>query len=438
MKALEEIRAISQKEPVELFIEIEEGLEIEKRDGKLFLEERYVDESISVRYLNKEGRAGLSYTTSLDFSSVKTAVSKAKLLSEYGVPSLFPEIEKEYPDIFYKTANEVSLEELKKRVNELEERAYSFDTAISRVEKIKLSLGKIRYTLVRNGSCLKDEKPFCTFLISVIAKHKEKSASSYEWYEGGELDFKILEERVELACGKALALSKTRKGKKLKIPVLFPPFVAVELLELLEFSFLGDEVLKGRSYLKDKLGKKVFNDGLTIFDDGINPELPESRPFDDEGVPQNKKILVEKGVIKNFLFDTYWKAVAEKKGLEEFKAGNSRRPDFSSFPKISSTNLYVEKGNLKKEDLIEKEKEVFEVLEVLGAHTANPISGDFSFGVSGIYYRNGEPVDYFCEMALSGNLFELFKNIAKIGADLTFYGSLGSPSLLIEKMDLGG
>lgn len=438
MKLLDKIREISKKEPVEFFVEIEEGLELEKRDGKFFLEEKYVDQSISVRYLNKEGRAGLSYATHLDSLEVEGAVLKAKLLSEYGVFSIFPEIEKNYPEVITQQLNNISLGILRERLDELEERAFSFDSSISRVEKIKLSTGKIKYTLVRKGLELNYEKPFCSFLISVIAKGKDKEASSYEWYNGVEFNYKELIKRVENACKKAVALSKTKKGKNLKTLVLFPPFVAVELLDLLEFSFLGDEVLKGRSYLKDKLNKKYFNEKITLFDDGISSELPESRPFDDEGVAQNRKVLVEKGVIKSFLFDTYWKAEAEKKGMKGFKAGNSRRPDFSSFPKISSTNFYLEKGLLEKEKLINSEKEVFEVLEVLGAHTANPISGDFSFGVSGIYYKNGEPADFFCEMALSGNLFELFKNVVEIGSDLTFYGSLGSPSLLVDKMDLGG
>jgi Predicted Zn-dependent proteases and their inactivated homologs len=281
------------------------------------------------------------------------------------------------------------------------------------------------------------ESPFYSFIISVVAKNN-KEAEAYEWYEGVEFNYQTLLERIELACQKAIALSKTKKGKNLKIPILFPPFLAVNLLELLEFSFLGDEVLKGRSFLKDKLEKEVFNEKITLFDDGINPSLPESRPFDDEGVAQNKKILIEKGIVKTFLFDTYWKGEAEKRGFKEIKAGNSRRPDFSSFPKISSTNLYLKNGEVSKEDLIRAEKEVFEVLELLGGHIANPISGDFSFGVSGIYYKEGEVLDYFCEMALSGNIFELFKNVLELGSDLTFYGSIGSPSLLVEKMDLGG
>jgi PmbA protein len=437
MEFLKEIKKISQKEPVEFWIEIEEGFELEKRDRKDFLEEKYMDQNISVRYLNKNGKAGLSYSASLNLLDLEESVLKAKTLSNYGVPSIFPEKEEEYPEISFQGGFNISIKELKEKIDELEEKAFSFDSLISRVEKIKLSFGKIKYILIRNELELMWERPFYIFIISVIAKNN-KEAEAYEWYEGVEFNYQTLLERVKLACQKAIALSKTKKGKSLKIPVLFPPFLAVNLLKLLEFSFLGDEILKGRSYLKDKLEKKVFSEKITLFDDGINPFLPESRPFDDEGVAQNKKILIEKGIVKTFLFDTYWKNYAEKKGFKEFKAGNSRRPDFSSFPKISSTNLYLKNGSISKEDLIKAEKEVFEVLELLGGHTANPISGDFSFGVSGIYYKKGEAIDFFCEMALSGNIFELFKNVLELGSDLTFYGSTGSPSLLTEKMDLGG
>lgn len=438
MKYIKEIKRLSQEEPVEFWIEIEEGLELEKRDKKNFLEEKYLDQNISIRYLNEKGKAGLSYVTLLDPSEIKSSVLKAKVLSDYGVPTLFPEKEDEYPEISLPNDVNITLEKFKEKLNELEERAFNFDPSISRIEKIKLSLGKIKYILIRNNLELIWENPFCSFIISVIAKGKDKEASAYEWYNGIKFDYETLKKRVELACKKAIALSQAKKGKNLKVSILFPPFVAVDLLNLLEFSFLGDEVLKGRSYLKDKLDKKIFSEKIVLLDDGINPDLPESRPFDDEGSAQNKKILIEKGVIKSFLFDFYWKKEAEKRGFKEVKAGNSRRFDFSSFPKISSTNFYIERGSLKREDLINLENQVFEVLEILGAHTANPISGDFSFGVSGIYYKNGEPVEYFCEMALSGNLFELFQNVVEIGSDLSFYGSMGSPSLLIEKMDLGG
>jgi len=81
--------------------------------------------------------------------------------------------------------------------------------------------------------------------------------------------------------------------------------------------------------------------------------------------------------------------------------------------------------------------QVFEVVEILGAHTADPISGEFSFGASGILYSQGEPVAYLSEMALSGNLFEVFERVVELGSDLTFYGSTGSPSILVEELEIG-
>jgi len=101
MEFLKEIKKISQKEPVEFWIEIEEGFELEKRDRKDFLEEKYKDQNISIRYLNEDGKAGLSYSTSFNFLDLEEAVLKAKALSKYGVPSIFPKKEEKYPEIYY-------------------------------------------------------------------------------------------------------------------------------------------------------------------------------------------------------------------------------------------------------------------------------------------------------------------------------------------------
>lgn len=428
------IKFVDKDPGLEFWIEKEEGRSLEKKEGKIFLEEEYRDESLTVRYLNPNGRAGLSYTTSLDETNVELAVNKAKVLSDKGMPASFPE---EVPSKVFSPKVSIPDEDFKAFLEELEETALSFDR-IKKVEKIKLSWGKHKIALLRKGVLLVWEEPFYTFLISVIAGDREKEASSYEWYEGRRLDKEELKQRVKEACVRGSLLSQSHKGVNLKIPVLFPPFMAVDLLEVLEFSFLGEEVIKGRSFLKDKLGDKFFSENLTLIDDGLTEGLIESRPFDDEGAPQTTKTLLEKGVIKGYLFDTYWKKQAENLGLGHFTSGNARRDDFKSSPKVSSTNLYFKGGPYTKEELLRFSSEVFEVLELLGSHTADPISGEFSVGVSGVYYKNGEPVKVLSEMALSGNIFEMFKKVVAVGQDLRFYGSVGSPSLLIDKMDLGG
>lgn len=424
----------------EIWIEKEEGIFLEKKDDKVFLEEYYQDQSATIRYLREDGRCGLFYTTVLEEKSFYQATEKAKYLSNYGFPAVyFEELENShYPNLKPQKIDiyEISKKLKKEIIPELEELAYK--EKIKRIEKLEFSIANLKKELYRKNVRLSWEEPNFMMVISVVAEGKDKEASGYEWFEGRILDLNEIKERVKRACYKAKVLSGTKKGRNLRVPVIFPPEIGIELLEILGFSFSGEEVVKGRSKLGNSIGKKVFSENLTIWDDGVTEDLVEARPFDDEGAPQTRKLLVENGVVKGFLFDTYWKKEAHRLGLGEFVEGNARRPNFACSPKPSITNLYIQQGSLDRQKILSLHEEMFEVLEILGAHTADPISGEFAFGVSGIYYKKGEPAEYFCEMALTGNIFEIFNKVVAVGKDLKFYGNLGAPSLVIESMDLGG
>jgi len=419
---------------VEVWIEFEKGSSIERRDKADFLKENYQEVSVTFRYL-KNGKIGLSYATSLDANCLEIAYERAKTLAENGVSGIFPE-EKDFPFLSPPPLYFPDLKKVEEEFLSLEEKIFKEFKNIKRIEKLKFSIEEQNLFLLKKDLILSWIQPVYDFFISVVAEGK-KEASSYEWVET--IDFYEINfwEKAKRACEKARILSQTKKGKSKKCPVILPPEIGVDFLEILSFSFLGDEVIKGRSKLKDKLGKKVFSEKVNIIDSGIEDGLPETRPFDDEGAPQRRRRLVEKGVIKEFIFDTYWGSIARKQGIENAISGNARRPDFTSFPKVSTTNFYVEKGE---EDIKEilKHGEFFEVLEVLGTHTADPISGDFSFGASGILYKNGEPVDYFSEVAISGNIFEVFESVIAVEKELTFYANFGIPTLVVEKIDIGG
>ncbi|MFN3505749.1 MAG: TldD/PmbA family protein, partial [Caldimicrobium sp.] len=303
--------------------------------------------------------------------------------------------------------------------------------AIRRVERESYSFSLRDICLIREGRKLQTTLTEVSFYVSLVAKEEAKEASSYAYSSAKTLEKLNIRDLVRRAAFKAFALSLSEKGPSQRVAILFPPEHAIELLSLLSFSFMGDEVVKGRSHLKDKLGKRIFSPRLNLVDDGVNPELPESRPFDDEGMPQKKTVLISEGEVKSFLWDYYY---GKKAGFSS--TGNARKKDPASQPKIDHTNLYLIPGELSREELLQREKRVFEVLEILGSHTANPISGDFSFGVSGILYEKGEATTYLAEMALSGNIFEILKDV-EVGSDLAFFGSLGSPSLLFPFMDLG-
>ena len=416
---------------IEVWEEFEKGYTFVLKEGKEFLEKNLGETQIAIRYLSEKGKAGLYYVNSLSKGVLEHALERARALSFFGKESVFPEKAENYPSIKAPHCKLPTFNEVKKFVEEVKDLVLS-QKGINKIEKLSVKVSEVELNLVRKELELSWRQPNISFFISVVAREAEGEATAYEWWQGCDFPVEELIERSVLACKKALALCRAKKGRSQKLAILFPPHAGIELLQVLEFSFLGEEVVKGRSFLKDKLGKKVFSEEVTLIDDGLKPGLPETRPFDDEGAPQRTKVLLEKGVVKGFLWDTYW---AKKAG--ETSTGNARRTSISSHPSVSSTNFFIKEGNFSKEDLIKGYPLVFEVIEILGAHTADPISGTFSVGLSGILYRDGEEVDYYKEAGFSGNIFEIFKNISKVGLDLKFYGEYGSPSLLVEDMEIG-
>ena len=423
---------------IEIWVEHKHSVKFEKRkDYPLFKKESKFEE-ITVRWLNEKGLCGISYTTSLEEDKLISAVLRAKFLSNKGLPEAYPPIkEYSYPEIKPVKLQLVSEEQAKQELFAIEDFVLSLPK-IEEIEKLSLSYGSYKYALYRKDKVLFWEEPFYTFLISMVAKENGNRASAWEWVNSVEfLGVDELKEKLSQAGKRAVYLARGKKGKSLKTKVLLPPFVATEFLEVLSFALSGEEVIKGRSFLKGKLRQKVFSEKITIVDDGILEKGIESRPFDDEGIPQSRKVLIEKGELKGYLSTYFWKEIAKKRGEEGFFIGCARRSGIGSGPKVGLTNFFVCKGNTKKQELINQD-EVLEILEVLGMHTVDPISGNFSIGVSGVLYSKGEPVKYFKELALSGNIFELFQKVIEIGEDFEFYGNLGSPSILVDKMDLGG
>ncbi|MCS7149947.1 MAG: TldD/PmbA family protein [Caldimicrobium sp.] len=415
---------------LEFYLEINQGYLLDLKDTRPFLEENFEESTLSVRYLNEKHLSGITYTLSLKKDDIELAISRAKSLSNRGFPSVYPQLAETYPDI--KTTPFEPLER-KDSLSLLERgrRSISSFKEITRLEREMLRCQKTSIYLIRGGKVLTWESPEYSFYLSVVADSGKKQATGYAYRESLDPARLNVESLYFRAGKKATALSKGERKGSLKCPILFPPESAIELISLLSFSLKGDEVIKGRSFLKSKLGKKVFSQALTLIDDGLDPELLESRPFDDEGSPQEKKTLIEKGEVKTFIWDAFYGSMASFSST-----GNARRDDPASPPKVDFTNLYLQKGPNTREDLLRRERIVFEVLEILGSHTADPISGDFSFGVSGVLYEGGEEVDYLSEMALSGNIFEILKDI-EVGEDLTFFGASGSPSILVSDMDLG-
>ena len=182
------------------------------------------------------------------------------------------------------------------------------------------------------------------------------------------------------------------------------------------------------------VGKKIVSTVVNIFDDAHMPWKIGSKPVDDEGVPTSSKKIISEGKLNGFIHNTY---TAKKEGVTS--TGNASRGSFKSLPGIDVTNFYVKPGNnggTGDNNLAKRMSRGLCILETMGIHTANPVSGDFSIGISGLWIENGQTVYPVKEAVMSGNVLELFKKIEAVGDDLKFFGKVGSPSLLIGSMDI--
>jgi PmbA protein len=156
-------------------------------------------------------------------------------------------------------------------------------------------------------------------------------------------------------------------------------------------------------------------------------------PFDGEGVESQKTPVVISGKVRGFLYDFYW---ASREGGRS--TGNSAREGIKAPPSLGISNLYIEGGDRPFSDLLADLHNGIVIEEVMGIHTANPISGDFSLGAAGFWAERGRPVHPVKGIAISGNVLDLFKSIEEVGADFRFTGKLGSSSLRTSKLAISG
>jgi PmbA protein len=233
------------------------------------------------------------------------------------------------------------------------------------------------------------------------------------------------------AAERTLRRLGARKIATQKAPVLFESRVARSLVGHIFEAVSGDSIYRKASFLLDKLGEKVASDKLTVIDDPTIPGLFGSWPFDDEGVPARRKVVIERGVLATYLHNSY---SARKCGTRT--TGNAGR-GLAGNPWVEHGNFYVEAGEDPPEKLIAGIRRGLLVTELMG-QGVNIVNGDYSRGAAGLWIENGEIAYPVSEITIAGNLREMLHGIVAAGADLEFQGSTASPALLIEEMTISG
>ena len=240
----------------------------------------------------------------------------------------------------------------------------------------------------------------------------------------------------EEAARRTLRRLGARRVPTQRVPIVFAPEVARSLIGSVFEAASGDSIWRSASFLAGKLGTKIAASNLTIVDDNTMM-LPTgaggfgTSPFDGEGLPSQRTVVVEEGVLRNYLLNTYTARKLEMKSTHNASRG------LAGTPGIGCGNLYLEPGTLSREDIIRDVRTGFFVTSLMGFGT-NIVTGDYSRGATGLWIENGQLTHAVEEVTIAGNLAEMLMNVTSIGNDLVFRGSVASPTLRIDGMTVAG
>ena len=233
-----------------------------------------------------------------------------------------------------------------------------------------------------------------------------------------------------VAAQRALRRLGARRVKTAEVPVIFDPQMAATLIRHIAGAASGPSLYRGASFLLNRLGETIAAPSITIVDDGTMPGALGSRPFDGEGLPTRRTVLVDRGVLTSYLLDSY---SARKLGL----ASTHHAARDGGGVSVSTTNLHLAPGDARPESLIRSVKSGLYVTELIG-FGVNGVTGDYSRGAVGMWIDNGELAYPVEEITVAGNLLEMFRAVEGVGNDLVFRDRTAAPTLLIGRMVVAG
>jgi PmbA protein len=239
------------------------------------------------------------------------------------------------------------------------------------------------------------------------------------------------------AADRALALHGARQPKSRRCPVVLDPYVAASFASIIGGTLSARAVQRGRSLFAGKQGEEVADPVVQLSDDGLHPDGLATAPFDGEGVPQQKTVLIDSGRLETYLFDAYTARVAGGSST-----GNGTRSSYRGAPSVGATNLVLAEGDATTEELIRRAGDGVYIMDVSGLHSGvNPASGTFSVGASGRLIEGGELSAPVREITIASDLVSMLRAVQAVGAEtrwLPFGGSVKTPPVLIGDMTVGG
>jgi PmbA protein len=395
-----------------------------------------------IRAGGKGFRTGLATTTDLTATDFRSLFAQAWDLSALGdedpwLRQADPEGTDDLPSRFDPAVESVTPEQRIAWAQELEAEARKASPKVAAVRESVWSDGSgASLLLTQKGVRTPDAASSCSAAIELAVADGEERQAAWHWDVARRpgLDLAAIGAEAALKGERKLHPQRLPAGK---YPVVLHPEVAVDLLGIVAGMLDAEAVIKGRSLFAGKLGQAIASPLLTLVDDGRLAEAPGrpalgTEPWDAEGLPTRRNVLLEGGVLKTYLHTL--KTAAELGMAPTGSAGRG----FGSQPGATTFNLFPLAGKEAPEALYRMAGNGVLITEIMGLHTVDPVSGDLSVGASGLRIRDGvlaEPVD---KLTFAGNLRDFLTRIVALGSDLRWYGSSAGLSLLLEDIALGG
>lgn len=392
---------------------------------------------LGVRVL-RDGRTGIATTTDLSRADFRELFQNAWELAALGdqdpwLRQAEPVGIDDLPSRFDARTEAITPEQRIERALKLEAIARSASPKVVAVRESSWSDGVgAALLLTQKGVRAYDLGTTCAASIELAVQDGDDRQAAWHWDMGRHPEAFSLD-----AIGHEAAQKGERKLKPAplpagKYPVVLHPEVAVDLLGIVAGMLSAEAVLKQRSLFTGKLEQAIASPLLTLVDDGRLPDGLGSEPWDGEGLPTRRNVLIEGGVLKTYLHTL--KTAAEMGVAPTATAGRG----IGSNPGITLFNLFPEPGTSTPEQLYRQAGNGVLITEIMGLHTVDPVSGDLSVGASGVRIRNGALAESVDKLTFAGNLRDFLTRIAALGNDLHWYGSSAGLSILLDDIALGG
>ena len=436
----EQVIKISRRKGADLaeaYLSSNRTLNLEVRNGEIESIQEASSYGLGLRII-KNKRLGFAYVNDFRPQSLEETVSRAlnfALMLTADENNILPDDQglTEVKGLYDPEISRVPLSNKISRLKETEATALKIP-GITRSDGASYRENEVEITLASTLGLMKSYKVSgCGFSLSVIAEKGDQKSSGYESCQRRFFsDLKPAAEVAGRAAEKALRMLDPQPVKTQRAAVILDPDVAYAILGGIIQAINGERVLQGASFLGKKLGQKIASELITIVDDGTLEKGLASAPFDGEGVPTQKRLIVENGLLKGFLYNAY---AAKRAGVKS--TGNASRRSFDSLPGIGPHNFYILAGKAKPEEIIAATERGVLVKEVTG-YGINPVNGNFSGGAEGLWIENGKVTFPVKGITIAGTADEILNGIDMLGDDLDLNHSWTAPTLRVKSLQIGG